>query len=147
MKTVSQKRIQDPVNYFWWNFWEFTVFSLSWICFQKGDHDAAVQLNLQQYEEVSQIRLMILDLSKWWEILIVIYKDAGCNRGLFHFSTFFMRSCCRLAYFFSIFKISRGRCQTLLLILREFKRINQLLFPLKLSKNLWFSDNFREDRN
>ena len=32
--------------------------------------------------------------------------------------------------------------QILLLILSEFKRINELLHPLKSSVNLWFSDNF-----
>ena len=56
------------------NFWEFTVFSLL-IIFQKGDHDAAMQLNLQQYEEVSQIRMGTLDLSNWWEIEILILID------------------------------------------------------------------------
>ena len=30
------------------------------------------------------------------------------------------------------------------LILSEFKRVNQLLFPLKLSKNQMFSDDFRQ---
>ena len=32
--------------------------------------------------------------------------------------------------------------QILLLILSEFKRINELLHPLKSFENLWFSDDF-----
>ena len=32
-------------------------------------------------------------------------------------------------------------------ILNEFKRINKLLFPLKSSENLWFFDDFRGNRS
>ena len=41
----------------------------------------------------------------------------------------------------------KDRLQISLLILSEFKRINWLLFPLKSSENLWFSDDFRENRS
>ena len=40
----------------------------------------------------------------------------------------------------------RDRLQIPLLKLSRFKRINQLLFPLKWSENLLFSDGFRGDR-
>ena len=35
----------------------------------------------------------------------------------------------------------------LLLILSKFRRINQILFPMKSSENLWFSDEFRGNRS
>ena len=38
---------------------------------------------------------------------------------------------------------TRNCAQILLLILTKFKRINWLLFPLKSSENLRFSDDFR----
>ena len=37
----------------------------------------------------------------------------------------------------------RDRLQIPFLILRGFKRLNQLLFPQKSSENLWFSDDVR----
>ena len=37
--------------------------------------------------------------------------------------------------------------QILLLILSEFNRINKLVFPLKASKSLQFSDDFRGNRS
>ena len=41
----------------------------------------------------------------------------------------------------------RDHCQISLLKLSEFKRINQLLFPLKSSENLCFSDSFMRNIN
>ena len=41
--------------------------------------------------------------------------------------------------------LARDRCQNLLQILSEFKRINQLLLTLKSSENIWFSVHFRGD--
>ena len=40
-----------------------------------------------------------------------------------------------------------NRLQILPLILNEFKRLNSLLFPLKSSENLQFSNNFRGNRS
>ena len=44
-------------------------------------------------------------------------------------------------------KIFKDRLQNSLLILREFKQISYLLFPLKSPKTLWFSNDFRRHRN
>ena len=33
------------------------------------------------------------------------------------------------------------------LILNEFEQIDEILSPLKSSKNLWFSDDFKGNRN
>ena len=41
----------------------------------------------------------------------------------------------------------RGRLQISLLRLTEFERINQLLFPLKLSENLWVFFDFYSIRS
>ena len=47
---------------------------------------------------------------------------------------------------FSRFKsVQKDSLQFSLLILRELKRINSLLLPLKLSKNHRFSDKFRRE--
>ena len=40
----------------------------------------------------------------------------------------------------------RDRRKISLLILSEFRRINLVLFPLKMSENLWFSDDFRGEQ-
>ena len=39
------------------------------------------------------------------------------------------------------------RLQISLLILSEYNRINELIVPLKSSENLWFSNDFRENRS
>ena len=41
----------------------------------------------------------------------------------------------------------KDRFQIMLLILSEFKQINELLSPLKSSENLWFSSDFRGHKN
>ena len=47
-----------------------------------------------------------------------------------------------------LYKIqAKGPLQIFPLLIREFKQINYLLFPLKLSENLWFSDVFRGKRS
>ena len=50
------------------------------------------------------------------------------------------RNKCLTAKLFSVW----DRRQLGLLTLSDFKSINQLLFPLKSSENLWFSDDIKE---
>ena len=42
---------------------------------------------------------------------------------------------------------TKDRLRVSLLVLSEFKSINQLLFPLKASENLWFFDDFIGNRS
>ena len=41
--------------------------------------------------------------------------------------------------------IVTDRCQIRFLILNKFKRIDQLILPLKSSENIWFFDSFRRE--
>ena len=45
------------------------------------------------------------------------------------------------------FFLGRDHLQISLLLLRKFKGINKILFPLKLSENLQFFDDFRGNKN
>ena len=51
-----------------------------------------------------------------------------------------------MAFVIDFSQIFRDCRQILLLILNEFKRINELLFPMKSSENLWFSVGLSENR-
>ena len=69
-------------------------------------------------------------------LLMKVFNNQGSTIRDNSFSTYAMRdpimsSCIR------------DHHQLLLLILSEIDRIKQLLFPLKSSENLWFSDDFR----
>ena len=128
----------------WWNTWrsfefisdqtkrvggntiEKLVVRYKWVCFWKNILTGSANGEPNRIQNKSRYFIKTMG----WENVTNSFSTGELGLG-FRCDEIYLRSCCHI----------------LLLTLSEFKRINYLLFSLKSSENLWFSDDFRENRS